>query len=96
MQKTGSRNRMAVKEMLKVQRPKVLLKIKEAQKEINRLKSEHEKKMLARAKAIGKCPMGFEVRERWRWLGRGGGIESKGEGEMVRAGWRDRVRGREG
>ena len=59
--KTGSRSKLKVRDMLKSQVPKVLAKVKHAFNELQKHQSEEELKRMEKAKAIGLCPMGFDV-----------------------------------
>ena len=65
MAKTHSKDRGAIKKMLKSQRPGVLQKVKEAKAEIKRIKSAEEaallEKVMAAVRRMGLCVMGFEV-----------------------------------
>ena len=62
LQKTGGKDRSAARGMLSQQKPKGLKNYKDAQKDMRAQKSAQEKAKLEKAKAIGLCPMGFDVR----------------------------------
>ena len=62
IKRLGAGSKDSIREILRSQRRQLLEKVKEAQREIRRQKSEHEKAQLEKAKAIGKCPMDFDVR----------------------------------
>ena len=65
MAKTGSKDRGAIKNMLKSQRAGVLQKVKEAKVEMKRKKTAEEQKNLDRVrehvKAIGLCVASYSV-----------------------------------
>ena len=59
-QQLGRGSRGAVAAMLRQQRPAVLKRMKEAQQELRRRKSEQERAALERVRALGRCPANFE------------------------------------